>query len=387
MKRIYLDNAATTWPKPEPIYAAMERYQRYVGASAGRGAYRDAHTAHREVDGARLLCAQLLGMSDPSQVIFGCNATDMLNLAIAGVLRPGDRVVTTVVEHNSILRPIAALAQRLTLDVVHVRCDSLGFVDLDELRRACTEKPPRLVAINHGSNVTGAVQPVREMADIAHDAGAVVVLDAAQSLGHIPVNLAQLGVDLLGASGHKGLLGPAGTGLLAIRPGMEQQLQPVKVGGTGGDSDAVIAPELLPSRYEAGSHNVPALAGVSAAVRYLAERDVASIAQHEAALTTQLIEGLSEIAGVTVYGPPPGPQRLGVVSFAVAGYDPQEFATALDAARGVQARAGLHCAPLLHRALGTHAGGGLSRLSIGWANTAEEIAAAIAAVAELASAA
>lgn len=386
MQRIYLDNAATTWPKPEPVYEAVERYQRDIGASAGRGAYREAGEAHRVVDEARLACAQLLDVPEPRQIIFGCNATDLLNLAIVGMLRRGDRVVSTVVEHNSVLRPLAGWREPLELDVVHVGCDAHGYVDLDEFRRECQVKPPRIVAINHGSNVSGAIQPVREMAAIARDAGAFVVLDAAQSLGHVPLTLPELDVDLLAASAHKGLLGPAGTGLLAIRPGVEQHLRPWKLGGTGGDSDAPIMPEALPARYEAGSHNVPALAGVTAAVRYLQEHGVAAMAEHEAALTVRLMGGLADIPGVTIYGAPSEHRRLGVVSFAVAGYDPQEFATMLDASAGVQARAGLHCAPLLHRALGSHSMGGLVRLSIGWANTLEQIDAAIAAVEQLSAA-
>lgn len=385
--RIYLDNAATSWPKPDAVYDAVDRYQRHVGASAGRGAYREASEAVRVVDEARVGCGRLLGVADARQIVLGANATDVLNLAIAGVLRRGDRVITTVVEHNSVLRPIAALEQRLALDVVRIGCDAHGVIDVDRFFRACQEAPLRLAAFTHCSNVTGAVQPVDELVAAARHAGAITLVDAAQSLGHVPIDFATLGVDLLAASGHKGLLGPAGTGLLVLGKDVVEQLQPIRFGGTGSDSDAPMAPTASPTRFEVGTHNVAALAGVAVATRFLSQRGVAAIADHEAALTDRLLGGLGEIDGVTVYGPPLGGARLGVVSFAVAGYDPQEFATLLDASAGVQARAGLHCAPLVHRALGTHAGGGLVRLSVGWATTLEEIDAALAAIAELAAAA
>jgi cysteine desulfurase family protein len=364
--RIYLDNAATSWPKPEAVYTAIDRYQRVVGAAAGRGAYRDAIEAQRVVDDARRRAASLLSVADPNRIVFGCNGTDVLNLVIHGLLRPGDHVVTTVCEHNSVLRPLAELSRTRDVQVTQVRCDGAGYVDPDDVRQAITAKT-RLIAIMHASNVTGAVQPVGELADVAGKA--LVLVDAAQSAGHLPVNVNELKADLVAASGHKGLLGPLGAGVLYIRPGLEDSLMPVRQGGTGLNSTEDRQPREMPHRYEAGNLNVPALAGLAAAAQFLQERTVEAIAAHEAALVQRLYDGLRTISSVRLYGPRPGQPRAAVVSFSVDGYDPQEFAAALDAAAGVQCRAGLHCAPRMHDALGTTQLGGLVRLSVGWSST------------------
>jgi cysteine desulfurase family protein len=381
--RIYLDNAATSWPKPEAVYAAVDRYEREIGAAAGRGAYRDAVEAQRVVDDARRRCASLFSVSDPSRIVFGSNGTDMLNLALHGLLREGDHVITTVCEHNSVLRPLAELSRTRGVAVTHVGCDSHGYVDPQEIKRARTSKT-RLIAVTHASNVTGAIQPIREIVSMAD--GALTLIDAAQSAGHIPIDVNEVPIDLVATSGHKGLLGPLGTGLLYIRPGVEKLLQPVRQGGTGVNSTEDHQPDELPHRYEAGNLNTPALAGLGAAAAFLQERTIFANAEHEAALVRRLIDGLQSVSTVRVYGPPPGEPRASVVSFSVEGYDPQEFAAALDAAAGVQCRAGLHCAPRMHDALGTTKLGGLVRMSVGWSTTAEEIDQALEAVAAIAGA-
>jgi cysteine desulfurase family protein len=381
--RVYLDNAATSWPKPEAVYAAIDRYQRVVGAPAGRGAYRDAIEAQRVVDDARRRTASLLSVADPNRIVFGCNGTDVLNLAIHGLLRPGDHVVTTVCEHNSVLRPLAELSRTREVQVTHIRCDGAGYVDPDDVKQAITAKT-RLIAIMHASNVTGAVQPVGEVADVAGEA--LVLVDAAQSAGHLPVNANELKADLVAASGHKGLLGPLGTGVVYVRPGIEDSLMPIRQGGTGLNSMEDRQPRELPHRYEAGNLNVPALAGLAAAAQFLQERTVEAIAAHEAILVQRLYDGLRTISSVRLYGPRLGQPRAAVVSFSVEGYDPQEFAAALDAAAGVQCRAGLHCAPRMHDVLGTTRLGGLVRLSVGWSTTELEIDRAVEAVAAIAGA-
>jgi cysteine desulfurase family protein len=383
LMRIYLDNAATSWPKPEAVYAAVDQYQREVGAAAGRGAYQHAIEAQRTVDAARRGCATLLGVTDPLRIVFAANGTDALNLAIHGLLRSGDRVVTTVCEHNSVLRPLAEAQRSLGINLTVVGCDEHGRVDLDELRRALRPKT-RLLAITHASNVTGAVQPVVEAAAAAHAVGALVLVDAAQTAGHVPTNVDELGADLLACSGHKGLLGPLGTGALYVREGIESDLTPVRQGGTGIDSQADRQPDTLPWRYEAGNLNVAALAGLAAATMFCLERSIGALAAHESALIAQLREGLSSIEGVRVYGPPRLEHRAPVVSFSVEGYDPQEFAAALDASAGVQCRAGLHCAPRMHAALGSDKIGGLVRMSVGWSTTEQEVETALRAVAAIA---
>jgi cysteine desulfurase/selenocysteine lyase len=382
--RIYLDNSATSWPKPEVVYAAVDRYQREVGTAAGRGGYADAAAAQRTVDAARREVARLIGAPNPNHIITASNGTDALNLAIHGVLRPGDHVVATVCDHNSVLRPLADEARLRDVQVTYVGCNSAGLVDPDDVRRAIRANT-RLVNITHSSNVTGAIQPLADIAPLVKAAGKLMLVDASQSLGHVAIDVAKLDIDLLAASGHKGLLGPAATGILYIREGVEDAVHPIRQGGTGVESQLDHQPRELPTRFESGSLNGPGLAGLAASVGYLHEHGK-QVADHEAALTRRLIEELSEIAGVRVYGPPADVRRGPVVSFSVEGYDPQEVSAALDSAKSIQCRAGLHCAPKMHEALGTTALGGLVRMSLGWATTAEEIDVAIATVAEFATA-
>jgi cysteine desulfurase family protein len=380
--RIYLDNAATSWPKPESVYAAVDRYQRHLGAPAGRSSYREAVEVERLVADARRRAADLLHAEEPCRVVFAANATDALNLALHGAVQPGDHVITSVAEHNSVLRPLRFLEENRGIAVSRVACDGQGFVDPDDIRRALRPET-RLIALIHASNVTGAIQPVAEVGRIAREHGLLYLVDAAQSLGHVELDVRQIGAHLLAAAGHKGLLGPLGVGLLYIAPGVEARLEPLRQGGTGTRSDEDRQPPSLPDRYEAGNHNVPGIVGLGAGLTFLAERGVARIRQHQMQLTARLLEGLRVIAGVTLFGPADLARRLGVVSMTVRGYDSQELAVLLDAAYHIQTRAGLHCAPRMHQALGTAAAGGTVRFSPGAFNTLEEMDAAIQAVGEI----
>ena len=382
-RRIYLDNAATSWPKPEAVYAAVDDYQRRLGAPAGRSAYEEAMEAGQGVNRTRQLLARLLNAADPRQIVFTSNGTEALNLAIHGVLRSGDHVVTTVVEHNSVLRPLRLLENRGVISVTRVGCDAEGFVSPDEVRRALRQDT-RLVAVAHVSNVTGAVQPIEEISRLAQAAGALFLVDAAQSLGHLPIDVQASGMALLAAPGHKGLLGPLGTGLLYIRPGVESELESLRQGGTGTQSEEEIQPEALPEKYEAGNLNTPGILGLGAGVRYLLDRGCSDLREHEAALTERLLTALKAVAGVRIHGPQQATRRLGVVSCTVEGYEPQEVAIALDAAYRVQVRAGLHCAPQMHRALGTLEQGGAVRFSLGHFTKVEEIDIAVDAVRQIA---
>lgn len=385
-RRIYLDNAATSWPKPEAVYQAVDHYQREVGASAGRSAYAEAMTVGRAVDETRELIARLLGAGDPRRIVFGLNGTDMLNLAIHGLLRAGDRVVTSVAEHNSVLRPLRALEQRGLIEVTRVECHGDGFIAIEQIEDAL-KTGIRLVAVTQASNVTGALQDIETIGRLAKEHGALMLVDAAQSLGHVPIDVGRLPIDVLAAPGHKGLLGPLGTGVLYLRPGMESELVPQRQGGTGTRSEEDVQPEELPERYEAGNLNAPGILGLGAGVRWLLQQELTSLRQHEIEFTTRLYEGLAAIPGVRMFGPGPGSIRVGVVSITVSGYDPQEFALALDSACRVQVRAGLHCAPLMHRCLGTFDGGGAIRFSLGPFNTSADIDAATAAVEAIAASA
>jgi cysteine desulfurase family protein len=382
--RIYLDNAATTWPKPESVYEAVDRYQRDVGAPNGRSGYREALEANRIVERARQGVARLIGVDELAQIVFGCSGTDVLNLAIRGAVRPGDHVVTTVCDHNSVLRPLTALRESIGVAVHYVPCDEAGFVDPDDVRAALRPNT-RLVAVVHASNVTGAIQPVEEIGRIARGHGALFLIDAAQSLGHVPIDVPRLEVDLLAAPGHKGLLGPLGTGVLYIRPGVERELEPLRYGGTGSRSDEDRQPSQLPDKYEPGNHNLPGLAGLAAACEFLERSTITSIQNHQSELTARLLGRLREIGGLKVHGPQSTTNRTSVVSMTVDGYDPQELAAVLESSHRIQCRAGLHCAPRMHAALGTTSGGGTLRLSPGFATTLDEIDVVASAIEEVAS--
>ncbi|MCY2995764.1 MAG: aminotransferase class V-fold PLP-dependent enzyme [Planctomycetota bacterium] len=382
-RRIYLDNAATSWPKPEAVYAAVDRYQRELGAPAGRSVYRQAAEVERLVLDTRRQVAELIGAEDPSRVVFTCNGTDALNLALHGLLRPGDHVVTTVAEHNSVLRPLRYLEDQRRVSVTRVRCNATGWVDVDDIRDAITPRT-RLIAMVHASNVTGALQPVEDVGRLARERGLLYLVDAAQSVGHVPVNVRWIGASVLATSGHKGLLGPLGSGLLYIAPGVEQQLEPLRQGGTGSQSLDDRQPRMLPDKYESGNLNVPAIVGLGAGIAYLRKRGLDEVRRHAMQLTQLLVDGLRGIAGVTVYGPLKAEQRVGVVTVTINGYEPQVLAAMLDASYGVQTRAGAHCAPLMHAALGTLNLGGAVRFSLGAFSTEAEIMLAIRAVAEIA---
>jgi cysteine desulfurase family protein len=381
MQRIYLDNAATSWPKPEAVYAAVDHYQRTLGAPAGRGTYAQAAEVERQVLGCRLALAELLHVSDPRRIVLTFNGTDALNLALYGLLRPGDHVVTSVCEHNSVLRPLAALRDRRQVAVTYVPADRAGRVDPDDIRRACTPRT-RVIALVHASNVTGTIQPAEAVGQIAREAGAYFLLDAAQTLGYLPVDVQRMGVHLLAAPGHKGLLGPLGTGLLYVAEGVEAELQPIRQGGTGTHSEEEAQPRELPDRYEAGNLNVPGIVGLQAGVRHVLAAGVEAERARQQWLMTRLLAGLHELDGVQVYGPPDAAGRVGLVSLRWEGLSPQELASVLDAQWSIQTRAGLHCAPRMHASLGTLPEGTL-RLSVGHFTTLDQIDTVLAALATI----
>ncbi|MEM6329402.1 MAG: cysteine desulfurase [Planctomycetota bacterium] len=383
MQRIYLDNAATSWPKPPAVYDAIDRYQREVGASAGRGAYDSASEAGGVVRAARSAVARLIGAPDASHVAFSSGGTESLNLAIQGVLRPGDHVVSTVCEHNAVLRPLALLGRSRGVRVDYVRCGEDGVVDPSEIA-AAIRPDTRLVTLTSASNVTGAVQPIEEVGRICREREVLLLVDAAQSLGHLPVDVEASAISLLAAPAHKGMLGPMGVGVLYVAPGVEAQLQPLLVGGTGVDSQSASPPEQMPQRYEAGSLNVPSLAGLAAGLDWLQEHASERRAnQSPAEMTQRLIDGLAAIEGVRLIGPPADATRAPVVCFSVDGYDPHDV-TAVLATSGIECRAGLHCSPKMHQALGTAGDGGAIRLSPGIGTTAEQVDATLQVLASLA---
>ena len=385
--RVYLDNAATSFPKPNSVYDAVDRYQRDCGVSIGRGAYREAVESQRMLDQCRQRAALLLGAESSDRIVFTYSGTDGLNMVLVGLCRPGDHVVTSELEHNSVLRPLRWLSETRDVEVTFVAPGSNGRIEPTDVRAALRPNT-RLVAIQHASNVTGGVQPIVEIGEVARANGSLMLVDAAQTAGHLPIDLSQMPVDLLACPGHKGLLGPLGTGLVYLRPGLEQQLDCYRLGGTGTQSEDDRQPLQMPERYESGNHNAPGLAGLNAALEYLQSETVETVRRAEVELTGRLVEGLRSLARVTVSGQAlRGEQsvpHVGVVSFNVTDFAPHEAASILDDSFGIQARAGLHCAPGVHRWLGTLETGGTIRFSVGPFTTPAEIDHAIASVRELA---
>lgn len=365
---IYLDNAATSYPKPPAVYAAVLDAMQQIGASPGRGGYGAALQASRLLFDTREALASFLGCDDASRIIFTHSATEALNMAVRGLLQPGDHVVTTSMEHNSLLRPLFML-EKAGVELSIVPADGEGLVHPDDIRRALRPKT-RLVALAHVSNVTGGIQPVAEIAAVAREAGALVLLDAAQSVGCLPVDMQALGVDLLAAPGHKGLLGPQGTGLLAVAPRV--RLCPLLAGGTGSSSDQDQQPEGFPEGFEAGTHNLPGIAGLRAGIAFLAATGVSTVAEREHDHGCYLREHLSVLRGCRLHGPADPAKRVGLLSLTVAGWDPSALAFELDRVYGIAVRSGLHCAPRAHRTIGTYPGGTV-RISPGWFTTTEEL--------------
>jgi cysteine desulfurase/selenocysteine lyase len=377
---VYLDYAATSALRPETVTEAVVRYLRDVGATPGRAGHRRAVEAGRMVLRCRRALAELFNApGDPGRVTLHLNATHALNAALFGLLGPGDRVVRTEYDHNAVRRPVLALARRGVQGVM-IEGDAHGGISMFEVEHAL--KGARLLVITHANNVIGNVLPVADLAEMAHAAGALVLVDAAQSAGHLPIDVQRMGIDLLAFTGHKGLLGPQGTGGLWIREGVE--LPPALFGGTGGDSDSPDMPALLPDRLEAGSMNGPGIAGLLAGVEWLMERGLDALHRHELSLKWRLWEALYEIPGVAMQSPPePGSESAAIVTITIAGVDAAQAALRLDRDFGVLVRAGLHCAPESHEILGTGATGAL-RFSIGWATTDAEIDRAAAAVRRIA---
>jgi cysteine desulfurase/selenocysteine lyase len=376
---IYFDNAATSWPKPPEVQEAMAAYFGDAGGNPGRSGHRMSIGAARVVEGARDAVAELLGVTDPARIAFSKNATESLNVAIYGLVRPGSHVVTTSIEHNSVMRPLRHLEEQ-GIEVSTVRCRTDGTIDPAEVANALRPETSLLVTV-HGSNVMGSLLPIEELAAIASHEGVPYLVDASQTAGSVPIDVAAMGVDLLAFTGHKSLLGPTGTGGLYVREGLE--VPPLLRGGTGSRSDLEEQPDFMPDSLESGTLNVAGLAGLSAGARWLLGRGVASVMEHERALVSALIEGLRAIERVVVYGPKSIGDRCGVVSFNVAAMTCSEVGTLLDQRYDVMSRVGLHCAPGAHRTLGTFPTGTV-RFGFSPLNTLEEVEHAVAGVAEIA---
>ncbi|MDR1579600.1 MAG: cysteine desulfurase [Synergistaceae bacterium] len=376
---VYLDNSATSKPKPESVYAAIVEYMRGNGASPGRGNYALARDADDLVYRTRKALCEILGAKRPSEIIFTSNATEAINMALKGYLNIGDRVLVTGYEHNAVWRPLKKLEAERDVKIVPLPSYPDGAVDLRTLRELLENVT--LVAVSHGSNVLGCVTPLAEIVSAAREEGVPVLVDAAQTAGVYPINLSEIRADMLAFTGHKGLMGPTGTGGLYLREGLE--LRTLKEGGTGGMSDSPFPPKDPPDRYEAGTMNIAGIAGLHAAADFVLETGVEKIRAHEIKLTEMLLDGLRSISGLVYYGPRKADARLGLVSFNLAGIAANDAARTLDEDYGIMVRAGLHCAPQAHRLAGTERVGAV-RASVGYFSDERDIARFIEALSRIA---
>lgn len=365
---IYLDNAATSYPKPESVYRAVDYTLREIGASPGRGGYRRGLEATHILFETRETLAGLFGISDSSRIAFTGSATEGLNLAILGMLWSGGHVITSSMEHNSVIRPLH-LARKRGAEVTRIPCDRRGFLNPRDVA-AALRRDTRLIVVSHSSNVTGTIQPIAEIGLLAKNAGVPLLVDAAQSAGLLPIDVEEMGIGLLAAPGHKGLLGPQGTGFVYVAEGIAPL--PILAGGTGSHSSDEEQPAEMPDLFESGTPNVPGIAGLKAGAEFILETDIDIIRGRERALVARIMEGLAALPGLTLYGPLPGQERGGVVSFTVQGIDPSVIGFTLDTDYAIDVRVGLHCSPDSHRTIGTFPVGTV-RVSPGWFTTEDEI--------------
>jgi cysteine desulfurase/selenocysteine lyase len=377
---IYFDNAATSWPKPPQTITAMQNYMQNIGGSPGRSGHRLSIEAARIVFDAREKLAQLFNVADPLRIVLTGNATEGLNISIFGLLKSGDHVITSGMEHNSVMRPLRAMEMR-GVDITVVPCDADGLIDPANITKAI-KKNTRAIFITHASNVTGGVMPLSDIGRIAREHNLYFCVDAAQTAGCYPIDVAGMNIDLLAFTGHKALFGPSGTGGLYIREGLEKSITPLCVGGTGSRSEVEEQPDFMPDRFEAGTPNTVGIAGLRAGVEFVLSKGVAQIKNKEEKLVKMFIDGVSVLPGIIIYGQKAVEHRTPAVSFNIEGMDPAALALELDERFGIMSRSGLHCAPAAHKTIGTYPSGTV-RFSFSYFNTEEQIISSIEALREI----
>ena len=376
---LYLDNAATSFPKPEVVYRELQDYLRRDGANPGRGGHQWAVRVEKTLDDTRSLLARFFGMDDYRRVIFTLNGTDSLNMAIKGVVRPGDHVVTSLLEHNSVSRPLKQLESDGIISLTQLPFSQEGFIDPDDFRRALTSRT-RLVVLLHASNVLGTMQPVAEVGGICRRHQALFLVDAAQTAGILPIDMQGMQIDLLAFPGHKAMFGPPGTGVLLV--GHRVQPVPWREGGTGFDSEDPVQPRQLPYLLEGGTPNTLGVAALRAGLRFVTGEGLDRIRDHEQRLLTRLIESLRDNPKIRLYGSLDLSRRVGSLALNREGYTASEVGMILDNAFEIAVRPGLHCAPYLHRELGTAPEGAI-RISPGYFNTEDDIERCLSALEQL----
>jgi cysteine desulfurase family protein len=380
---IYFDNAATSFPKPKEVSAAIIDYMNNVGASPGRSGHRLSIEAGRILYQCRENLAELFHVDDPLRIIFASNATEAINLAVKGFLHPGDHVITSSMEHNSVMRPLREL-EKNGVQIKVVPCSADGSLNPEDVEKAIN-KNTTLIIINHASNVTGTLLPIRKIGQIARKYNILSLVDAAQTAGAYPLDMEKDNIDLLAFTGHKSLFGPTGTGGLVLGKDIDiRKIASLKTGGTGSRSESENHPDFLPDLYESGTPNIAGIAGLNAGVSYILKKGVKDIHQYELHLCRRLIFGLKKIPCVTVYGKDDSEERASVVSFTISGQSPSDIGLKLDEEYDIMCRVGLHCAPAAHKTIGTFPVGTI-RFSVGLFNTVEDIEKAVIAVRKIAS--
>ncbi|MFT5874887.1 MAG: cysteine desulfurase family protein [Clostridium sp.] len=374
---IYLDNAATTFPKPDKVYQEMFDYMKTYAANPGRSAHDMSIMASMKVLETRQLIADLFNIDDPFNIVFTSNTTESLNIAIKGILKAGDHVITTVLEHNSVLRPLNKLRKN-GVTITFLDMDDNGFINLETLKKSITKKTKAII-INHASNVIGSIQDIEKIGEIAKKHGLIFIVDGAQSAGVIDIDVKRFNIDLLAFPGHKGLLGPQGTGGLYIAPGIE--LETLKEGGTGSNSHSLEQPDFLPDRFESGTLNTPGIVGLGQGISYIFEEGIDKIRRKEQDLTDCLLLELTKLPFIKIYGNKSIDKRCAVISFNIENMDSSLIGYELNKS-GIAVRTGYHCAPLIHKALGT-INYGTVRASFGYFNTFLEIESLIKSLKEI----
>lgn len=382
MKKIkYFDNAATSWPKPPQMLEGMRRFSEHIGANPGRAGHQRAVQSARIIYHTRQQLVDLFNVDDPLRVVFSNNVTEAINLALFGLLQPGDHVITTSMEHNAVMRPLRYL-QSQGVELTVVACSKQGILDPEDIKKEIRANT-KLIAMLHASNVTGTIMPVSEVGRIAHENDLLLLVDAAQTAGAFPIDLETDFIDLLAFTGHKSLYGPMGTGGLVIGKRVEiDQFKPLKRGGTGSNSEFEEQPKFLPDKFESGTLNVIGLAGLNASLKWIKDVGIKTIRTRELSMSGELIKGLKEIHGVKVFGTYNITQRTAVVSMAINTLDNAFAGELLDEKYGILCRVGLHCAPTALKTIGAFPQGTI-RFSLGYFNEMSEVKHAVAAVKEL----
>jgi len=380
-KFIYLDNGATSFPKPEEVYKFMDTFYRNYGVNPGRSGYDLCLEAGEIVENTRRMLTSFFNGDDPNRLCFSYNSTDALNLIINGMLKEGDHAITTTIEHNSVLRPLYHQYKFNGVEVDYIPFDSKGFVDPNDFPKKF-KKNTKLVIVNHTSNVIGTVQPVKEIGKLCKERGIPFAVDASQSAGKIPVDIKELNIDVIAFTGHKSLLGPTGIGGLYVNEGID--IRHTRAGGTGVRSAVRTHLYEYPYRLEYGTANTVGIAGLYAGLKWIENKGLANLHKHEMKLTTMLRDGLRDIEGVTMYCQDDLTSHISILPFNVDGLEALNTGTILDVDYNIATRTGLHCAPLVHEQLGTINIHGAVRFGIGPFNTEEHIETAINAVKEIA---